>query len=154
MYRLLVAIAVVLTAFPAATCGSGPGGGAGGNGGNGAGNTAGSGAGNAGGGGGSGGGACAGRAPSDAPFGCQTAWADQLAGACQHAGPCGGFLTTVFSGGFHAVTCAYRADGTLAWARRCEDSQVYCGMFCIDSAGAPDPVVACELPNACDAGTD
>jgi hypothetical protein len=87
---------------------------------------------------------------------------DGSAGARGGAGGSGG--GTSGSGGAAGCTnlpptgikCVYDASGSLVGAQRCEDSTVYCGGFCIDSAGWSN-VTSCDpQADACpaDAGSD
>lgn len=97
---------------------------------------------------------CAGRSPSEAPFGCPPMRIAIPVAACEAVVACGGFLLARSFGRLAEIICGYRPDGTLAWAQRCSDTPVHCGMLCMTSAGAPTPVPSCPLPSPCDGGRD
>ena len=109
-------------------------------------------------------GQCGTQSPTGAPFNCRATYTEQSQANCAldgvgtaiaTSGLCERYQQARISYGFYTVTCSYES-GTLVWAQRCEDSQVWCGTFCTVSTGAPPPGLSCALTQQCtrDAAAD
>jgi hypothetical protein len=115
------------------------------------------GSGGTGGGAAGGSGQCGTQPPTGAPFNCRATYSEQSQANCAldrvgtaiaTSGLCERYQQARISYGFYTVTCSYES-GTLVWAQRCEDSQVWCGTFCTVSTGAPTPSLSCALTQQC-----